>query len=403
MKTSKSWSAKVVTVAIVLGMMVIVITFIANWNIASKPIKIFSYGKNIALSDSNGSSSEPQVAATEKGDVYVVWRDETTGNGDIYFRKSANNGSTFDATIDLSNNSGLSFWPKIYLTKNNTYVLWVDNSTGNKEIYFKRISDNGSSVTTLLNVSNSNGSSSDPQIAAMEKGDVYVVWRDETTGNGDIYFRKSPDYGDTFKNTKNLRGNNGSSSDPQIAATEKGDVYVVWRDETTGNGDIYFRKSADYGDTFKNTKNLRGNNGSSSDPQIAATEKGDVYVVWRDETTGNGDIYFRKSADYGDTFKNTKNLRGNNGSSSDPNVVSGNDDFFVIWNENTNKNSEILFQTIQGDRSSFDNSTSLSENPLPHSPKIYGIGNNIYIVWIDKADSKNSYVQFKHIYRQYVE
>ena len=148
---------------------------------------------------------------------------------------------------------------------------------------------------------------------------------------------------------------------------------------------------------------LSDSNGSSSEPQIAATEKGDVYVVWRDETTGNGDIYFRKSTDYGDTFNSTKNLRGNNGSSSEPQVVSSNDVVFVIWNESTKNNSEILFQTIQADTTSFDNSTNLSENPsVSYSPSIHAIGNNAYVAWVDKVDSKNSYVQFKHIYKQYV-
>lgn len=151
----------------------------------------------------------------------------------------------------------------------------------------------------------------------------------------------------------------------------------------------------------KNTplSNIKGN---ASDPQIAATEKGDVYVVWRDDTTGNGDIYFRKSADYGDTFKSTKNLRGNNGSSSDPQIAASGDNVAAVWDESKYNNSEIYFQTIQGDASNFDNSTKLTERPsISYSPNIYVIGNNIYVVWIDKVNSKNSYVQFKHINKEY--
>ena len=127
-------------------------------------------------------------------------------------------------------------------------------------------------------------------------------------------------------------------------------------------------------------------------------------MVWRDETTGNGDIYFRKSADYGETFKSTKNLRGNNGSSSDPQIVSNSDSVAVMWIESMPNNTEIYFQTIQGDASSFDNGTNLSQNPMvSYSPSIYSIGNNSYVVWIDKDNSKHSYVQFKAINKDYLD
>jgi hypothetical protein len=40
-------------------------------------------------------------------------------------------------------------------------------------------------------------------------------------------------------------------------------VYVVWSDDTTGRGDIYFRVSVDNGAKFGGCKVLAKNNGSS--------------------------------------------------------------------------------------------------------------------------------------------
>jgi hypothetical protein len=40
--------------------------------------------------------------------VYLVWRDDTSGNDDIFFRASNDGGQIFGNTINLSNNAGVS-------------------------------------------------------------------------------------------------------------------------------------------------------------------------------------------------------------------------------------------------------------------------------------------------------
>ena len=98
---------------------------------------------------SNENSFDQQIAALGNKS-YVVWADETTGNGDIYFKRSTDGGATFSSTtINLSNNTGSSVNPKISAAassvsgsnsnNNNVYVVWVDETTGNNEILFKRI------------------------------------------------------------------------------------------------------------------------------------------------------------------------------------------------------------------------------------------------------------------------
>ena len=70
--------------------------------------------------------------------------------------------------------------------------------------------------SSTINLSNEN--SYDQEIAAVGNK-FYVVWTDEATGNGDIYFKRSIDNGASFSNTPiNLSNNTGRSEDPQIAA-----------------------------------------------------------------------------------------------------------------------------------------------------------------------------------------
>ena len=50
----------------------------------------------------------------------------TTGNGDIYFKRSVDNGTTFQSVENLSNSPGNSTDPQIALYNNNLYVVWSD-------------------------------------------------------------------------------------------------------------------------------------------------------------------------------------------------------------------------------------------------------------------------------------
>src|SRR5215207_4053616 len=146
-----------------------------------------------------------------------------------------------------------------------------------------------------INLSNSTTNSFSPQLAISKSktqsgnDSVYVVWTDNATGNGDIYFKRSVDNGTSFGNTENLSTNPGNSTAAQIAAYQD-NVYVVWEDAATGNGDIYFKRSVDNGTSFGNTENLSNDNGKSYGAQIVISGN-NIYVVWADDSTGNGDIY----------------------------------------------------------------------------------------------------------------
>ena len=51
-------------------------------------------------------SVSPQIAATEKGDVYAVWSDN-----DIQFKEILDNGNWFSETISINNRKMLGTFP----------------------------------------------------------------------------------------------------------------------------------------------------------------------------------------------------------------------------------------------------------------------------------------------------
>ena len=137
----------------------------------------------------------------------------------VIFTEQYSYGILFGNNIELSNKSSVPHDADIHVVGNNVYVVWSDNSTGNGDIYFKRSMDSGTIFAIASNIAKNNGSSISPQIAAVGNN-VYVVWSDNSTGNGDIYFKRSMDNGDNFDRRKFVIKNNGSSISPQIAELE---------------------------------------------------------------------------------------------------------------------------------------------------------------------------------------
>src|ERR671915_609763 len=344
------------------------------------------------LSNTPGNSTDPKIGLYNNN-VYVVWSDDSTGNGDIYFKRSVDNGTTFGSLENLSNTPGNSTDPKIALDHNNVYVVWSDDSTGNGDIYFKRSVDNGTTFASLENLSNTPGNSTDPKIG-LHNNNVYVVWSDDSTGNGDIYFKRSVDNGTTFGSLENLSNTPGNSTDPKIAL-DNNNVYVVWSDDSTGNGDIYFKRSVDNGTTFDSTNNISKNNtGTSSTPQVAANS-GNVYVIWTDTTSGASEINYRQSVDGGAKFAGIRELsktRSIDGESARfPQIVTAGNNVYVAWQDSVQGGNEIFFRASTDLGTKFTGIKNLSRNNTGDSisPRIAAIAGNVFVGWSDASPGKS--------------
>ena len=373
---------------------IILFVFIDYTLSSSQPTYGQSFGNLTNLSNNTGFSSNPQIT-TFGSNVYVVWRDNSSGNYDIYFSSSVDNGTTFNGIENLSNNDGRSDEPQIAAVGVNVYVVWRDNSSGKDQIYFKRSSDTGNSFNTTENLSNSNGSSTDPQITATGNN-AYIIWSDTTTGNGDIYFKSSTDNGTSFSFPKNLSTNlDGPALFPQVEAMGN-NVYVVWQDETPDKGRIRFRASNDNGNDFSITRVLsQENEVNANSPQLSVSERA-IYVVWEDNSrSGNNssknfDLLFRVGTDGGSAFTNTKILTKNPGDSFDPRTATTGENMYAVWEDNTagddtSLNWEVRFRGVLYNGENTTDTKILSESigEVADFPQIAASESNLYVVWSD--------------------
>jgi hypothetical protein len=176
--------------------------------------EIFSEPFNI--SNSTGFSLNPQISS-QGNNTYVVW--EEFDDDEIFFATSTDGGLTF-STKNLSNTTANSFDPQISSEGNNVYVVWRDRTPGPYDIFFARSTDGGLTFSTK-NISNTTGNSFFPRISS-EGNNVYVVWQDKTANlvNDDIFFARSTDGGQTFSTPPdNISNSTGTSANPQISST----------------------------------------------------------------------------------------------------------------------------------------------------------------------------------------
>lgn len=268
------------------------------------------------MSNNAGDSFDPQVAASGSN-VHVVWYDNTPGKSEILLARSTDNGATWKAIKNVSNNAGDSAGPQITVSGSNVYVTWTDWTPGASDILFRGSADNGATWQPSVNLSSNPTSSSSPQIA-VSGSNVHVVWTQRITADEfGVLFRGSTNNGGTWGAKIKLSSSGGNvGSVPDVAAVGS-NVYVSWGDDTIG--DVLFRRSTDSGATWKSILNISNNTGNSVNPQVAALGA-NVYIVWSDRTAGVGDILFKRSTDSGATWKGVKNLSNNAGDSDLPQI-----------------------------------------------------------------------------------
>jgi len=293
-------------------------------------------------------SRNSAVAVDSNKAIHVVWEDGGEGSGqeyDIYYKRSADGGTTWGETKRLTWTAS-SFSPAIAIDSDNViHVVWVDDTPGNEEIYYKKSADGGATWSAAKRLTWSSGISLELAIAISLSKAIHVVWEDDTPGHLEIYYKWSSDGGANWSTSKRLTWTSDAPDFPAIAADLDNGVHVVWRGNTPANYEIYYKSSPDGGATWGGMKRFTWTSGGSHDPAIAVDFLNCIHVVWGDETPGNSEIYHKSSTDGGATWSTLKRLTWNSGHSGIPAIrASGiSNNIYIVWYDDTPGNFEIYY------------------------------------------------------------
>jgi hypothetical protein len=240
----------------------------------------------------NVSHDHPDTVPDSQGNVWVVWDQATAaGDTDVYVAKAAADADGFGQSVQIVNDTNTQSYPVIARDGNNKlYVAWQDNRNGNWDIYFSSSTD-GQTWTAATPVYSGAGDQMYPDILTDSQNNVYVVWQDSRNGNWDIYGAMTADGGATWQHAQ-ITNDPAAQTQPRGAADGNDEVYVVWTDARSGNGDIYGAAVGDQG-VFTPVL-LAGGDDAQSSPVIAAESPGStLHLAYVQARAGASDIMYR--------------------------------------------------------------------------------------------------------------
>ena len=248
------------------------------------------------------------------------------------------------------------------------------------------------------NLSKDEGFSEFPRIAA-SGADVYLAWVGEGNNGWATYFKRSNNYGSSFKPTVIFSEQNISNFYPKVEAS--GDhVYLAWltvQAEAAEPLAITFKASHDHGKSFDPTIELWNRSptkpGNFTDPasgthppEIAAAGE-NVYVSWNDAWN----IYIRTSNDFGKTFQEIQHLVSYHFEDGDIgeeqvgglSIATSGSDVYVVWNGLLS--GDIFLKASRDGGGTFGPTVNLSNNSYPsisEAPQVIAEGPNSYVTWV---------------------
>jgi hypothetical protein len=288
-------------------------------------------------------------SAAWDGSAYgVAWQDNRDGNYEIYFARVSPDGTVIVPATRVTNQASSSYRPTIAWTGSEYGIAWYDYRTTTTDIYFTRVGKDGAKLLADSPITSNAGGSYSPSLvwADVEYG---VAWYDYRDGNNEIYFARISVAGLKVGIDVRVTSDTASSIDPSLTWT--GQMYgLAWEDTRTTTSDIYFANISATG-TIGPAAQITTDAAASHYPRLAWN--GNEYgVAWQDTRTNPYSLYFARIYESGSKIGEDIQIRNSTGLSCRPSLVWTGAEYTVAWEENSYGNNDIFCVSLDsvGDR-----------------------------------------------------
>jgi len=266
--------------------------------------------------------------------LHVVWADSGIDSGAIFYKQSLDGGVTWGPDTKISGASGHDSFPLLAVSGNYVHVVFLENSdTPQAASYYKRSTDGGKTWGPGVFLATTKWW---PSVAAAGNM-VYVALETLVTPtNSEVFFMRSTDNGNTWGAKQQISNADGRSEDPAIAA-QGNYVDLVWndnRDTFPGRGmAVYFRRSSDMGVTWGPETALTHAPAFTYFPTIFLSGS-NADVPYGNRLTAGASpyqIFYQHSSDFGSTWATPQQITNIPGGGAYPSVARDGSNVHLTW------------------------------------------------------------------------
>ena len=364
-------------------------------------ITLDDFGDNIRITFDPAESKNISAVVDEDGDMHIAWEDHRSGNGDIYYVKLDQSGNKLTNDAKISNDSAVSRNPSIAVDgQGHIYIVWENVENGSEEIHFAKLWYYSGNITFQENgiqVSDPDPShSTEPDIAICADGTLALVWTDARhdagDGNLEIFYKRLSQSGVSLTPDIRVTSDFGVSERPHLDVDSNGMIHVVWydfRDSNNGlviNHGVFYRKIDPAGITLTNETRVTFASPSSC-PDASVDTDGNVHVVFDDDRYASFDIFYTLLDNDGVTLVDDRNISPKDGNESRRPRVALSDSACVdvVWQDMASGVWEIHYSAI-----GYDGGIQVFDQALPND----GIANSTGPIVMCARDN-NTFVIFQ--------
>jgi PKD repeat protein len=272
-----------------------------NWDLyASLCSNGSNFPKEVRVTSSDHNEINPALALDRQSPAcaYVAWQDDRNGNRDIYVAKSTD-GFASSTVAQITSNAADQVEPKVVVDSGNVaYLFWTDMRNGQADIY-AAASGGSTGAWAEVAVVAGPGPETQPAVAVGQDMVLHLLWVDESSGNKDVYYAllnglpSSPVAGINIVDDTS----GADQTAPAIVCSADKRVFACWTDAR--------HTGADDTDTDLYVAELRagtvgtnvfvgdsGTGANQSAPAIDVDYYGQPYVVWTDSRQATTEIYY---------------------------------------------------------------------------------------------------------------
>ena len=312
--------------------------------------KGLSWSSPLQLTYTPGNIFNSIITSDSGSNLYLVWQAEDPGDYsvDIYFKKSTDKGDSWSTPTRLTWNQKYSFSPIIRTdSDDNIHLVYSYNNYICTEIYYKKSTDGGSTWSNPTRLTWLSGGSWVRSLTVDSNSNLYISWIDDTPGETEIYYKKSTDGGDDWTGATRLTWTNSYCRNTFMKTDMNNNVHIVWDNNSSGNHELYYRKSTDCAETWSALTRLTYTSGNSFNSNFSFASNDNVYIVFQDNTPGGYEVYSKRKINMGTVWTCVFRETWGDGFSdiSNPKILLDSDEnFHLVWYGNKSGNNEIYYR-----------------------------------------------------------